>query len=350
MTVVDFHYVQPDASGGLVASSGWLVFTPTRRRVDGDRIVLPAGFRVELDDEGRASVDLAVTDHRWVWLISEDLGKFSRSSVYVAVPDSLDPVLFQDLLRVDPSSLDPVADPDPAWWSAVDEMIVGAEVDGDDLQLTRQSGDTFNAGHVRGGEGDEGDKGDDGDSAYQIAVANGFEGSEFEWLESLRGADGATIVDDATAQAARGYRDEAQVARMGAETAATNSADSAGDAKADADRAEAAKDNLEALEPEVLSYVPTASEGVNLNAGLVTVLSIGDLKMVTLTGGFTKSSDEDSLILSVRPEHRPRSTIMSWARSGNLLRVFSSGELRQVTARTLGSWDYFQLSWVTNRT
>lgn len=35
-------------------------------------------------------------------------------------------------------------------------------------------------------------KGEDGKSAYQIAVDNGFKGSESEWLESLNGADGRT--------------------------------------------------------------------------------------------------------------------------------------------------------------
>mgnify|MGYP003289781474 CR=1 FL=1 len=37
-------------------------------------------------------------------------------------------------------------------------------------------------------------KGDDGKSAYQIALDNGFEGSESEWLESLRGKNGYTPV------------------------------------------------------------------------------------------------------------------------------------------------------------
>lgn len=32
--------------------------------------------------------------------------------------------------------------------------------------------------------------GKDGASAYEIAVKNGFEGSEVEWLESLKGAPG----------------------------------------------------------------------------------------------------------------------------------------------------------------
>lgn len=37
-------------------------------------------------------------------------------------------------------------------------------------------------------------KGDQGDSAYQVALANGFEGTEAEWLESLKGEDGYTPI------------------------------------------------------------------------------------------------------------------------------------------------------------
>lgn len=36
-----------------------------------------------------------------------------------------------------------------------------------------------------GGGGGQGPKGDNGKSAYEIAVAHGFVGSEEEWLESL---------------------------------------------------------------------------------------------------------------------------------------------------------------------
>ena len=36
-----------------------------------------------------------------------------------------------------------------------------------------------------------------GDSAYDIAVKNGFKGSEKEWLESLEGKDGDNLnIDD----------------------------------------------------------------------------------------------------------------------------------------------------------
>ena len=38
-------------------------------------------------------------------------------------------------------------------------------------------------------------QGADGKSAYEIAVANGFSGTEAEWLESLKGADGKDGVD-----------------------------------------------------------------------------------------------------------------------------------------------------------
>lgn len=42
----------------------------------------------------------------------------------------------------------------------------------------------------RGPKGDKGDKGDDGLSAYEVAVENGFVGTEQQWLESLKGRDG----------------------------------------------------------------------------------------------------------------------------------------------------------------
>ena len=42
----------------------------------------------------------------------------------------------------------------------------------------------------QGGSGSSGDPGKDGKSAYEIAVDNGFEGSEKEWLESLNGKPG----------------------------------------------------------------------------------------------------------------------------------------------------------------
>lgn len=48
-----------------------------------------------------------------------------------------------------------------------------------------------------GGTGSAGEDGEDGLSAYQIAVNNGFEGTETQWLASLQGEDGTDGVDGA---------------------------------------------------------------------------------------------------------------------------------------------------------
>ena len=50
--------------------------------------------------------------------------------------------------------------------------------------------------------GPKGDQGDDGDSAYQVAVKNGFTGTEQEWLDSLIGSDGQDGQDGAIGKSA----------------------------------------------------------------------------------------------------------------------------------------------------
>lgn len=53
---------------------------------------------------------------------------------------------------------------------------------------TKQS--LLGAGAVQGIPGKDGKNGIDGKSAYQIALDNGYIGTESEWLESLKGKDG----------------------------------------------------------------------------------------------------------------------------------------------------------------
>jgi len=48
----------------------------------------------------------------------------------------------------------------------------------------------FNVTVAQGGSGSQGPKGDPGESAYQVAVDNGFVGTESEWLASLKGEPG----------------------------------------------------------------------------------------------------------------------------------------------------------------
>lgn len=49
-------------------------------------------------------------------------------------------------------------------------------------------------------KGEKGDKGADGKSAYEVAVANGYTGTQAQWLASLKGADGANGKDGQTWQ------------------------------------------------------------------------------------------------------------------------------------------------------
>jgi len=53
-------------------------------------------------------------------------------------------------------------------------------------------GDLFQGSFItcNGLDGNDGNDGGDGESAYQIALAHGFVGSESDWLDSLQGADG----------------------------------------------------------------------------------------------------------------------------------------------------------------
>ena len=46
-------------------------------------------------------------------------------------------------------------------------------------------------GTIKGEKGDKGDTGADGKSAYEVAVTNGYSGTQAQWLASLKGADGA---------------------------------------------------------------------------------------------------------------------------------------------------------------
>nr|DAH33261.1 MAG TPA: hypothetical protein [Caudoviricetes sp.] len=55
-------------------------------------------------------------------------------------------------------------------------------------------------------------RGQDGKSAYQLAVDAGFDGTETQWLESLKGAPGDTTAADAAAEAAKNAAREAQKA------------------------------------------------------------------------------------------------------------------------------------------
>jgi len=91
------------------------------------------------------------------------------------------------------------ADGKSAYQVALDNGFTGTEAEWIE-SLGGVKGDTGDQGPqgvpgqdgAKGDQGDPGLPGEDGDSAYEIALANGFEGTESEWLASLVGAKGDT--------------------------------------------------------------------------------------------------------------------------------------------------------------
>lgn len=71
-------------------------------------------------------------------------------------------------------------------------------------------------------------RGQDGKSAYQLAVDAGFDGTETQWLESLKGAPGDTTAADAAAEEAKKAAQEAQKAAEASAGSAAQAVESVG--------------------------------------------------------------------------------------------------------------------------
>jgi len=118
VTLVRIALDVPGPAGDVPAQGG-VQARPTRRRTVGDAIVLPSPFAQTLTD-GVATVELAPTGADWCWRIDE----MTRvpATRYVAVPDVPGPIGYEDLVDVDPATLDPAVEPEAAWTVALDAV------------------------------------------------------------------------------------------------------------------------------------------------------------------------------------------------------------------------------------
>ena len=114
-----------DAAHGKAPITGPMRFAPSRRRSDGQDIILPAGFDVDLVD-GEAIVELDATGPDWCWTVYEPtIRGIIRSFLVPDVPD--DEVLeYSSLPDVDPATLEPSAEPEAAWWTIVESLPLPA--------------------------------------------------------------------------------------------------------------------------------------------------------------------------------------------------------------------------------
>ena len=112
-----------DAAHGKAPITGPMRFAPSRRRPAGVGIILPAGFDVDLVD-GEAIVELAATGPDWCWTAYEPTLRGAIRSILV--PEAGDEVLeYSSLPDVDPLTLDPTAEPEAAWWAALEAGAYG---------------------------------------------------------------------------------------------------------------------------------------------------------------------------------------------------------------------------------
>lgn len=117
MGVVHLKLKVPGPDGDVVAP-GELEFEPSTRLAVDDYVLLPERFtvRVETGDE---TVTLAETGIDWCWHVIERFDGGTERWVIVG-PDPAD---YRDLVDVDPSTLEPAAAPEAAWWAVAQQAI-----------------------------------------------------------------------------------------------------------------------------------------------------------------------------------------------------------------------------------
>lgn len=111
-----------DTPTGRERAAGTLRWEPTARRLAGVEVVLPQGFTVALPESGDwLAVDVPASGPAWCWRVSERIPGGGGIVRYVAVPD-LPSASYSELVDVDPATLDPSAEPEAAWWAALDGL------------------------------------------------------------------------------------------------------------------------------------------------------------------------------------------------------------------------------------
>ena len=173
--VVTGTYVNPVNGEPYDGSNGdhYLIFEPLPARWtdrNGNQILLGSG-RITLDENGHFSEDLVCTDVDGIfpeegklWRVRQFVGGAWSTGTFELPEGDGTPVDLTDILSVDVCGVDYVPVPGPPGPSG----------------------------------GPPGPQGEPGDSAYEIAVENGFTGTEEEWLESLVGPQGPTGATGAT--------------------------------------------------------------------------------------------------------------------------------------------------------
>ncbi|AZS07980.1 hypothetical protein SEA_GREENHEARTS_1 [Arthrobacter phage GreenHearts] len=112
MTIVNFGLRHPGAAGRVMAT-GRVAWIPTERKIDGSLVVLPSRVSVTLTPEASAEIEPGV------YLFHEEA--VGGISAYRIVPNAIE-VEYASLVAVDPTTLDPEAQPEAAWYAFVESL------------------------------------------------------------------------------------------------------------------------------------------------------------------------------------------------------------------------------------
>lgn len=121
---VHFNVARDTPVGTLSGQPGRLWFRPSAITTiigDPDTMVVNPPFDVEVPPDGLVTIPLRVTNGSWAWIVwmTSLEGKRIWGPVHVAV--AADPEAdWPDLPRVDPATLAPEAEPEAAWWAALE--------------------------------------------------------------------------------------------------------------------------------------------------------------------------------------------------------------------------------------
>lgn len=160
MTIIRVRYVPPGSDDPV---AGWIRFAPRSFEAggpiaEGPDVLIGDTGQIEIEP-GMNTVEVRPTSSGWYYAVQGRAGRHSFSTNLLVPPSGEHD--FESLVRVDPKAGGLEYEPDPEWRA--------------DLDSIRHMG---------------GIPGQDGADAYQVAVREGYAGTEQEWLDSLVGPAG----------------------------------------------------------------------------------------------------------------------------------------------------------------
>lgn len=189
------------ANGKPLANTSFEITAKETIHVDG-RTILPVPVVVTTDSNGNFStvLDTIEDSYRTFYTTYPDELN-ARSEEFILLGTANSPIRFENLHNQNYPSL-PLA---PGIVTLIHTIVDDAVIEGgksayevavDNGYVGTEAQWLLSLKGTNGINGTNGTNGTNGKSAYQIALDNGFVGSQSAWLESLKGEDGASDIDD----------------------------------------------------------------------------------------------------------------------------------------------------------